>query len=104
MVTTTRKTLAEFLALPGTEPASECVCGEVIQGSGCGDAQRVSRAGIRYFIFSGYPHREKATNVGVVLLPLLRRNNILTLAAGGGQRDAKASGIRHRSSGRRRVG
>jgi alkanesulfonate monooxygenase len=29
-------------------------------------------AGIRYFIFSGYPHREEAERIGRVLLPLLR--------------------------------
>jgi alkanesulfonate monooxygenase len=29
-------------------------------------------AGIRYFIFSGYPHREEAERVGASLLPLLR--------------------------------
>jgi alkanesulfonate monooxygenase len=41
-------------------------------------------AGIRYFIFSGYPHREEAERVGTVLLPLLRMLNILTPAASGG--------------------
>lgn len=30
-------------------------------------------AGIRYFIFSGYPHREEAERVGAVLLPILHR-------------------------------
>ena len=31
MATTTRTTLEEFLALPETEPASEYICGEVVQ-------------------------------------------------------------------------
>ncbi|MGD9890953.1 MAG: LLM class flavin-dependent oxidoreductase [Dehalococcoidia bacterium] len=31
--------------------------------------------GIRYFIFSGYPHREEAENVGRTLLPLLRERH-----------------------------
>ena len=30
-------------------------------------------AGVRHFIFSGYPHREESTRVCAVLLPLLRR-------------------------------
>ena len=36
-------------------------------------------AGIRYFIFSGYPHREEAENVGQTLLPLLRERHALPL-------------------------
>jgi len=34
-------------------------------------------AGVRYFIFSGYPHREEAARVGETLLPLLRRSTEL---------------------------
>ena len=41
-------------------------------------------AGIRYFIFSGYPHREEAARVGEVLLPLLRSASMPALAIGGG--------------------
>jgi alkanesulfonate monooxygenase len=38
-------------------------------------------AGVRYFIFSGYPHREEAARVGEVLLPLLRRLHTPVAAA-----------------------
>ena len=41
-------------------------------------------AGVRYFIFSGYPHREEAARVGGVLLPLLRRHETRVPAAMGG--------------------
>ncbi|MGH2585802.1 MAG: LLM class flavin-dependent oxidoreductase, partial [Dehalococcoidia bacterium] len=53
-------------AIVGTPEQAAALLGEYID------------AGIRYFIFSGYPHREEAARVGDVLLPSLRR---VTVAA-----------------------
>jgi alkanesulfonate monooxygenase len=41
-------------------------------------------AGIRYFIFSGYPHREEAVRVGEALLPRLRELSVPALSGTSG--------------------
>ena len=48
-------------AVVGTPAQAKALLGEYVD------------AGIRHFIFSGYPHREEAARVGEVLLPLLRQ-------------------------------
>jgi alkanesulfonate monooxygenase len=51
-------------AIVGTPDQAAALLGEYVD------------AGIRYFIFSGYPHREEAARAGEVLLSLLRRSHV----------------------------